>query len=90
MKKSELHEVDFKPLPDENVIRMCKLLLERAEEGVLQGIITVCIWDNGTSGRGWQGLSSADEPKIIGEIFMAASKMQIQEDGVSSRDINYD
>lgn len=88
--ESAVREVDFKSKPNQIVIDMCKDLLEQAESGAIQGVMVACIFDSGSSCKGWAGLRYSDRPKIIGELFMTASAMQIEEDGVSSQDINYE
>jgi len=71
------------------VVEQMEDILERAKTGEIQGVIYVCVFDDGGVGAGCCGLKQVDTPKLLGEIFLHASRMNIDEEGVDAEDIIY-
>lgn len=82
--------VELKRKPNQETIAHIEGLLEKAKTGELQGIINAVVWNDGESSRGWAGMKKEDFPKMLGEIFIAASNFAIQTEGVNADNINYD
>ena len=83
-----IKEVDFSEKPDVEVIRHCENLLKYAKDGSLRGVLYSCAWDDGYVSDGWSPIANDKRAAMLGSVFMAASKMQIQTDGVDEQFIN--
>ena len=83
-----IKEVDFSGKPNSDVIDHCERLLKSTKKGLIQGVMYTVVYDDGTTDTGWSKIPSWQRPAMLGSIFMAASTMQIQKNGVDEQDIN--
>lgn len=81
--------IEITQKPNKDVIGHIEELLEGAKSGELQGILDVGIYKNGMASNGYAGIKPRNVPTLLGEIFMAASSLNVSMEGISSDDIKY-
>ncbi len=76
---------EIRRTPNEGLIKLLKLVLEKAETGEIQGGIFVHIWDNESTSHGWDVPDKRMTARLIGAMHMLMTDVANFANGVDSR-----